>query len=496
MSLTPKAIYEDFKNRDLDYTSAIELLITLIDNTDNIDTRLESIEILEKIHPKDDRVFKLSENLLISDSNKEIRNRAASLIKKYFLDRALEPMKWALEHEIAIECLITIISTFSEINNEKSKFILIEKLKYFYNQEYKYNLKDLLISNKIEGSNIEELAEILINYYFIKFLKMKFGYIKYEFNNSGFITKLDLTNVDPQGLFLANFLELVSSLKHLQVLDLRFNNIVKLSGISNAPNSLITLDLSYNHLINLTESIDKIKFLKTLNLKSNRLRSLPDTLGNLTSLETLNLRNNMLKKIPKAISYLTKIRVLDLHGNKLDSIDLKLNNSIKELELGWNNIIDVPDMIRSLTFLEKLGMSGNKLKKLPKWISSFNSLKVLNLYDNNIMTLPESIGNVKSLEVLILRNNKLSKLPDSFRQLKNLKRLNLSWNNFTFIPDWIGELDSLEELNLWGNQLEILPKSVSSLSQLKMLDLNFNKFEQLPPFLKEIERKKDLVIKY
>ena len=39
MSLTPKAIYEDFKNRDLDYTSAIELLITLIDNTDNIDTR-------------------------------------------------------------------------------------------------------------------------------------------------------------------------------------------------------------------------------------------------------------------------------------------------------------------------------------------------------------------------------------------------------------------------------------------------------------------------
>jgi len=79
MPLTPKAIYEDLKNKDLDYTSALELLITLIDNTDNVDTRLESIRILEKIQAKDDKVYKLLENLLISDSNEYIRNLAASL---------------------------------------------------------------------------------------------------------------------------------------------------------------------------------------------------------------------------------------------------------------------------------------------------------------------------------------------------------------------------------------------------------------------------------
>ncbi|MCK4781047.1 MAG: HEAT repeat domain-containing protein, partial [Candidatus Lokiarchaeota archaeon] len=218
MPLTPNAIYEDFKNRDLDFSSALQLLITLIENTDNIDTRLESIEILEKIQAKDDRVFKLLENLLISDSNKEIRNVAAHFIKTHFLNRALKPMKWALEHETAIKCIITVISTLSEINNEKSKSILIDKLNYFYNQELKYNLKDLFISKRIENFTLKDLSEILINYFFIKFLKIKFGYIKFEFDNSGFITKLDLTNVDPQGIFLTDFLDLISSLKHLRIL--------------------------------------------------------------------------------------------------------------------------------------------------------------------------------------------------------------------------------------------------------------------------------------
>lgn len=496
MPLTPNAIYKDFKNKDLDYDSALELLITLIDNTDNINTRLESIEILEKIQAKDDRVFKLLENLLISDSNKEIRNKAAHFIKTYFLDRALKPMIWALEHEPAIKCIITVISTFSEINDEKSKSILIDKLAYLYNQEFKYNLKDVFISKRIENFTIKDLAEILINYFFITFLKIKFGYIKYESDNSGFITKLDLTNVDPQGIFLTDFLNLISSLQHLQILDLRFNNLIKLLEISNEIHSLISLDLSYNHLINLTESIDKLKSLKILNLKSNRLRTLPEALSNLTLLQTLNLRNNMLKKIPKSIKSLKTIEVLDLHGNKLNSIEFKLNSSIKKLELGWNTFTEVPPSIKNLTSLEELGISGNKLKTLPKWISSFQLLKVLNLYDNDITNLPESIGFLKSLEVLILRNNNLLKLPDTFQQLKSLKKLNISWNNFTFIPEWIGELDSLEELNLWGNQLETLPKSILSLSQLKILDLNFNKFEHFPPFLKELERKKNLVIKY
>ncbi|MFX1411436.1 MAG: HEAT repeat domain-containing protein, partial [Promethearchaeota archaeon] len=182
MPLTPNAIFEDLKNKELDYNSAIELLTTLIDNTENIDTRLESLKIIEKIQARDDKVYKLLENLLISDSNETIRNMAASLIKEFFIERALEPIKWALGHETSLICLITIISTLSKINNRKSKSILIEKLSTLYNQKYKYNLKDIFERKKIESFTIQDLAELLVNYYFISFLKIKFGYIKYELN--------------------------------------------------------------------------------------------------------------------------------------------------------------------------------------------------------------------------------------------------------------------------------------------------------------------------
>ncbi|MFX1328049.1 MAG: hypothetical protein ACFE91_07885 [Promethearchaeota archaeon] len=495
MPLTPKEIYENLRNKDLDYYSALELLITLIENTDNIDTRLQSLQILEKIQAKDEKVFKLLENLLVSDSEETIRNIAASQIKKFFLDKALEPMKWALEHESSLRCLITVISTLSEINNLKSRFILMEKLNNLYNQKHKYNLKSSFITRKIENIPTQELANILINYYFISFLKIRFGYLKYEFDNFGYITTLDLTNIDPQGIFITSFLELISYLKHLEVLDLRFNNLMNISEISKKLDSIISLDLSYNRIINLPTSIQNLTSLRHLNLKSNRLRSIPESLGNLKLLQTLNLRNNILNKIPKSIKFLKFLENLNLHGNKIEKIEFKLPNSIKELELGWNNFLEFPTAIKSLKSLESLGMSGNKLKIIPKWIGSFQLLKVLDLYDNNITTLPKSMGSLSSLEILVLRNNQLSHLPETFKFLHKIKKLNLSWNNFTQIPEWIGELNSLEELNLWGNQLETLPKSISLISNLKILDLSFNKFNQVPTFLNELKRKNDLTIK-
>ncbi len=496
MPLTPKAIYQDLKNKELDFNSALELLITLIENTDNLDTRVESLKILEKIQAKDEKIFKLLENLLISDLNKNVRNTAALLMQTNFLERALEPMNWALEHERELICLITIISTLSKINNLKSRSILIEKLNYFAHQENKYNLKNIFSRKNIERLKTHDLAELLINYYFIKLLKAKFGFINYKFNNNGYITQLDLTNVDPQGIYLTNFLNLISNLRQLRELDLRFNNLIELSEISNESNSIISLDLSYNKLINIPDSIEKLKSLKELNLKSNRLRTLPGSLSSLLSLQILNLRNNILTKIPKSIKLLENLKTLNLHGNKLNSIEFEMNSSITGLELGWNNFLEIPPNIRILTSLERLGMSGNKLKKLPKWISLFQSLKVLDLYDNKLNKLPTSLGNLNSLEILILRNNHLNYLPESLKDLKNLKILNLSWNNFSFIPEWLGELSSLEELNLWGNQLEALPESISELSNLKTLDISFNRFKQIPPFLKELERKIDLIIKF
>jgi Leucine-rich repeat (LRR) protein len=495
MPLTPNAIYKDLKNKDLNKPFAIELLLNLIDNAENVETRIESIKTLNKMKIDDERTFKFLEHLLISDQNEDVRNLTILVLKNRYLDKAFDPMVWALEHEQSLKCLISIISTLGEINTDKAKSYLIKKLRKLYKKESNSILTHRFEKDTVENILNRELGDLLINFYIISFLKKTFGYFKFKKNEFGHIAELDLSNVErySSGLNkLENFLESILSLKDLKKCDLRFNHLTKIPEILNG--SIEFLDLSYNKLVILPD-LHNFKTLKNLNLKSNRLRNLPESIGSLTSLKYLNLRNNMISFLPESINFLSSLELLDLHGNKLNSISVNLSKSIKELELGWNNFDAIPIGLKRLRSLERLGFGGNKLINLPDWIGMYHSLKHLDLYDNKLINIPESLGSLESLERLNLRNNQLSNLPSSLSNLKSLKILNLSWNNFKFLPEWIGSFSSLEELNLWGNLLEIVPESIASLSSLKILDLNFNKIRKLPPFLKELEQENRLIIK-
>jgi len=495
MPLTPNAIFQDLKNKDLDKQSAIELLLTLVDNAENADTRIESLKTLNSINVDDEKTFRFLEQLLISDLDEDVRNLTCKVLQNHYNERALGPMIWALEHEGSLKGLISIISTIAKIESPKSKSVLMSELRKLQKRQFNSLLKDLNDKGHISRTSTHELAEILINNYVISILKKKFGYFKFKINKIGLISELDLSNLERFSSGqnkLENFLESIFSLRTLRICDLRFNHLTKIPEYFTS--SLEFLDLSYNKLVKLPD-LQNFAVINTLNLKSNRLRDLPNSIGSLSSLEVLNLRNNVLTHLPKSIKFLSSLRSLDLHGNKFENITVSLSQSITELELGWNNFKTIPGGIKPLISLEKLGLGGNKMSELPEWMGYYSSLKELDLYDNNLFDVPESIGSLKSLERLNLRNNELVKLPSSFLNLRSLKMLNLSWNNFTVLPNWIGSLSKLEELNLWGNQLEALPDSITSLSSLKILDLNFNKIEELTPSLRELERKNELVIK-
>ena len=495
MPLTPKAIYNDYINKDLDKNSVVQLLLTLIDNAEKIDTRIECIKILDKIQVNDNVTFTHLENLLISDLNEDVRNLTTKVIINHYVMRAFDPMVWALEHETSLKCLITIISAIGEINTKESKEVLIAKLRNLNKKEYGVILREIFKEKDIFAYSSKELAEILINSYVISFLKKTFGYFKFKTDNFGLVSELDLSNIERYSSSqnkLEWFLESIFCLQHLTICDLRFNHLTKIPG--NIHNSIKNLDLSYNKIGKLSD-LSSFNLITSLNLKSNRLRSLPESLGFLISLEKLNLRNNVLSKLPRSLNSVSSLKILDLHGNKFSSIDINLNKSLLELELGWNNLRFIPKSLEALSSLEKLGLGGNKLTELPEWLGSYPSLKQLDLYDNKLTKIPESLGFLTSLEKLNLRNNEIENLPSTFKNLKSLKILNLSWNNFTSLPEWIGKLSSLEELNLWGNLIEILPESLGALSSLKILDLNFNKLEDSPPFLKEMERRNGLIIK-
>ncbi|MFW9951100.1 MAG: HEAT repeat domain-containing protein, partial [Candidatus Thorarchaeota archaeon] len=310
MSLTPEAIFNDFKNEYLDKSSAIDLLISLIENVDNINIRLNCIDILGRIELKDKKVFNILENLLIADSNEDIRCQAARVLKNLFLEQSISLLKWAFQNDQSLKCSIFIISLLGELKNNKARNFLLKKVQEL--KQKKYKNKNFLQGFLIEKLSNTELAEILINNSVISFLKIKFGYLNYEVNQIGLIHKLDLSNVDCQGLGynrLEKALESVLSLQSLIELNLSNNHLKSLPKEILGANNLGVLDLSFNNLSSLPESISKFRMLRFLNLKSNDLKFLPDSLSRLTKLELLILRDNALTEIFPSICNLNHLKV-------------------------------------------------------------------------------------------------------------------------------------------------------------------------------------------
>ena len=501
METSPNQIYDKYINGRLDKSSTIDQLISIIENSNHAFIRAESLKILEKLGAKQNKVFHILENLLISDSNERVRNHAAHAIRTLFIDRAFDPMQWAYDHEPSAKCLVTIILSLGEIPTYKSKSFLLKKLSKIENPQFKKHLDYLFKSEKFNNYSNKHLAEILNNYIVVKYFEDRFSRIYYKIRE-GFVTELDLSSIS-SNVFGWNILkrlpEFISVLQKLTKIDLKINRISTLPYSLGYIVSLKYLDLSNNIIKRLPTSIGMLISLEYLYLRYNNLRTIPSSIGFLENLKVIDLRHNKINTLPNSLKKLSNLEVLDLHGNQIHTIPDSIGklSSLKKLELGLNNIKEMPNWLQNLQALEILGLGGNKLlTKLPEWIVSFPSLSELSLYDNNLKKLPGSIGNLRSLEELTLRNNQIKDLPESLKNLQSLKRLNLSWNNFTSLPEWIGSLSSLEELNLWGNKLHSLPESLGSMKSLKILNLNFNRFiKEIPEPIRALQAEGLIVYK-
>jgi len=296
MDLTPKEIYRDLKNKNINQITAYNLLISLVENSENENIRLESILNLEKIGLISDNLYNFLENLLISDSNRRIRNAAAQFLENKFLEKAINPLKWAIKHETDYECLITISQTLEKINTPESKLILINEIKKIIktkylnkerkidNKKFKSVIKKLIKNKKVDFFNHTELAEILINYLTISNLTKQYLNVYFELDSqNGLIRELDLSDY----------------LEH-EVKGTPFgwkNNIKSISEI-----------IGLNHL----------KYLKKIDLSNNQIEDVKDLI-HLENLTHLILVNNKISK-RKNLNYLkslSNLEYLDLRGNEL-----------------------------------------------------------------------------------------------------------------------------------------------------------------------------------
>lgn len=483
------------KNNPKDKKSLeFQQLISIIENSENLWERIESLRELAKLGVTNKKYYTLLENLLVSDSSHKIRYLAAITLKNLFLEKSFIPMKWSFKHESSVKCLIAITNTLGAINNKKSKKFLLNELKNISIKKYRNHIHTLSKSGQIRDKSGPELAQLLNNYHVIKYLQNNFGKLSYSLK-LGKVQELDLSNAnshvfDYKILKLPDFIDVLTSLKKL---DLRFNRIKKVPTSITNLYSLKSLDLSYNKIKKLPLDLSSLESLEYLNLKSNKITTLPNRIGKLSALKTLNLRSNNLSSIPTTLDHLQKLEQLILRGNNFNLLELSFNkSSLKIVELGLNAFKEIPNSLKDLKKLTILGLEGNEIENIPNWIKELISLEVLRLHNNNLSKLPDSIGKLSKLRELTLWNNNLDHLPQSFNKLSNLKNLNLNWNKFEKFPKNLPK--NLEILSLWGNKIEKIPSSIKKLTKLKILDLNFNKNLDISKERYNLEKKNGLII--
>jgi len=132
-------------------------------------------------------------------------------------------------------------------------------------------------------------------------------------NNSGEITKIDLSSSNLAGALPESFAQLSS----LQALDLEGNKLTALSDSIGQLSSLDFLDCSSNSITALPDSIGNLQNMTCLIASSNEIKILPESIGQMSSLESLNVRGNKLTVLPDSIGQLSILSTLDLEGNNL-----------------------------------------------------------------------------------------------------------------------------------------------------------------------------------
>lgn len=344
-TLNPEKIYADIINGKLNKPEAIEMLVSLIDESNDAQVRAECVEILERIASKTDRVFKTIENCLISDESPFVRSAAVKAIVQNYLKDDLSSLKWVIKNDKSPIVLKTIFDLFEKIDTQQIKLlkkelikiierfasvigVIPEEVNFFLdlealfakdNKNYEIDLKAYKdyenLSNVKNGEPWLEIRNkrivgLCLNFYNWRFIKNNPEYVDY----------------------LSNLMYLRLFLTSLKKLNINRDNIHQVPESIGSLTSLERLDLSRNNIQEVPESISMLSSLKTLNLSRNHIKNLPKSIGSLISLKSLDLSRNYLQNIPESIKNLESLTELRIDKNQIQTIPNSLKAFLNLLE--------------------------------------------------------------------------------------------------------------------------------------------------------------------
>lgn len=226
--------------------------------------------------------------------------------------------------------------------------------------------------------------------------------------------------------------------------------------------------------------------IKELILSKNQFDIISDDLfPYMPDLQILHLNEVLLSNFTfNAFSKLPNLRTLCLTKNKFPSIPKGAPaQNLKELvvtqEARYFTLDN--DTFVNMSGLEKLDLSSNNIRKIPKGsFTGLQNLQYLNLKNSTIFYIDiGSFDGLTSLKFLSLERNPFPNrtfCPEVFAGLRNLEELELAYCAITHLPlDIFKRLPSLRRLDLNRNQIKTIDSVVfSPLTRLEWINLSWN----------------------
>ncbi|XP_075255102.1 uncharacterized protein LOC142347853 [Convolutriloba macropyga] len=128
-----------------------------------------------------------------------------------------------------------------------------------------------------------------------------------------------------------------------------------------------------------------------------------------------------------------------------------LYNTMKYLNLSFNELRSIPDALFELKQLEILKMRSNPITELPQNIGSLSKLKCIVMAYCNIKTIPLTLFSISTLEIVDFRYNVLTFMPPEVKNLKNLREINVEGNQLTYMPCGLLRLKRVTSLGVRNN---------------------------------------------
>ncbi len=92
--LTVADIYHYFTIKEFTAEKTIDLLKFFLENNENIENKVNCIHALKLLNLKNDTIFTILEECVISDKSSEVKNAAIKVLKELFPEKSKNLLKW------------------------------------------------------------------------------------------------------------------------------------------------------------------------------------------------------------------------------------------------------------------------------------------------------------------------------------------------------------------------------------------------------------------